>query len=235
MNLSECFLFLSAEVPATMGASKIINENFHRSTFFSASSVARFTELFMQKREMLSMCLIDFETDLYEEFTIQTAEYILNFPGISFIYFIRPKIPNRIVAKLEQIGVKGLLLKTATAKLIIHCIKEVLQGRPFIQKEIANQIKEIRKSTPQKESHLFNPFLSLSKQEAKVINGILAGKRIKEISNELGITSSSVSTYFVRGRNRLGVINRIELIQLANKIKSEIKGDLFEDLDSINN
>jgi DNA-binding NarL/FixJ family response regulator len=62
-----------------------------------------------------------------------------------------------------------------------------------------------------------NPFNILSKREREVLDMILQGIQIKDISTALDVKSNTVSTFKKQILNKTGVTNSINLFKLAQE------------------
>ena len=60
-----------------------------------------------------------------------------------------------------------------------------------------------------------NPFSILSKREREVLNLILQGAQVKDISASLELKSNTISTFKKNILSKTGVNNNIELFKLA--------------------
>jgi len=64
-----------------------------------------------------------------------------------------------------------------------------------------------------------NPFIELTDREKEVMEFLLKGSMVKEISTSLSIKSNTVSTYKKLIYYKTGVDNNIDLFKLAQKFK----------------
>jgi DNA-binding NarL/FixJ family response regulator len=64
-----------------------------------------------------------------------------------------------------------------------------------------------------------NPFVELTDREKEVMDFLLKGAMVKEISTNLSIKSNTVSTYKKLIYYKTGVDNNIDLFKLAQKFK----------------
>jgi len=64
-----------------------------------------------------------------------------------------------------------------------------------------------------------NPFVELTDREKEVMDFLLKGAMVKEISISLSIKSNTVSTYKKLIYYKTGVDNNIDLFKLAQKFK----------------
>ena len=64
-----------------------------------------------------------------------------------------------------------------------------------------------------------NPFSILSKREREVLDLILQGTQVKDISTSLELKSNTISTFKKNILSKVGVNNNIELFKLAQEYK----------------
>jgi DNA-binding NarL/FixJ family response regulator len=64
-----------------------------------------------------------------------------------------------------------------------------------------------------------NPFTILSKREREVLDLILKGTQVKDISASLELKSNTISTFKKNILSKVGVSNSIELFKLALEYK----------------
>jgi DNA-binding NarL/FixJ family response regulator len=64
-----------------------------------------------------------------------------------------------------------------------------------------------------------NPLLSLSDRELSVLNRLLKGETVKEISQQLDIKATTVATYKARIFEKLSVSNIIDLQNISELYK----------------
>ena len=64
-----------------------------------------------------------------------------------------------------------------------------------------------------------NPFTILSKREREVLNLILQGAQVKDISASMELKSNTISTFKKNILSKVGVSNNIELFKLAQEYK----------------
>jgi two-component system uhpT operon response regulator UhpA len=62
---------------------------------------------------------------------------------------------------------------------------------------------------------IINPFTILSKREREVLNLILQGAQVKDISASMELKSNTISTFKKNILSKVGVTNNIELFKLA--------------------
>lgn len=120
-----------------------------------------------------------------------------------------------IPRQLLNLGVQGFISKNSSPEEMMHAIKKVVQGQRYLASEVATHLldttaaKTTAKTTPE------TPFASLSPREQEIVQLILQGKSIKEMSDLLLISPKTVNTYRYRLYEKLGVKNDVELTRLA--------------------
>lgn len=212
MFSAECFIFFSNDITATMGARGLIELNFPDSTFFAATSPTGFSELLAQKNRYCPICLIYYELQESEKINKYIKSVIHENTEASFIVFLDPNFLVNDAYDLKQSGARGIIIKTASSTTILHSIKEVLASRTFIQKEV----QKILDTSPERnievksEEILIN---QLSNRELEIVEMLLKGRRLLDISHDLSLSRSTVATFLSRAKKKLKTNNLIELIK----------------------
>lgn len=102
--------------------------------------------------------------------------------------------------------VSGYLLKDISSEKLIEVIHQAMEGNTFYSPElVVNMISVIN-----------NP---LTKREIEILNLAQSGLNSKEIATKLFLSDGTVRNYFSAIFSKLGVHNRIEAINLAQKYK----------------
>ncbi len=107
-------------------------------------------------------------------------------------------------------GAKGFLSKEAPIEEMKKAFDLVLNNKKYISDELASLLAD----------HTFNsttgnPFNSLSAREFELVNLLLTGKTLSEITRILNIQMSTASTHKARIFTKLGVNNMFELKELS--------------------
>lgn len=102
--------------------------------------------------------------------------------------------------------VSGYLLKDISSEKLIDVIHQAMEGNTFYSPElVVNMISVIN-----------NP---LTKREIEILNLAQSGLNSKEIATKLFLSDGTVRNYFSAIFSKLGMHNRIEAINLAQKYK----------------
>ncbi len=119
--------------------------------------------------------------------------------------------PEEIFGKrLINIGVSGFLNKQIPEEGVITALDLFFRGERYISPSLKEQLEG--KKSNEKGSGIYK---DLSERELIVLQYLIQGLGIKEISNKLNIKSSTVATFKARIFNKLGVSNIIELKNLS--------------------
>lgn len=116
----------------------------------------------------------------------------------------------------RRFGAQGFVGNDADGVVLLRAARRILAGGVYFpQYQRADATTERAR----------NPFLSLSRRENEVMQGLLHGLSLHDIAKRMGIGSKSVSTYRSRLLEKLGVSNNVELTTLV--IRHE---NIFDDL-----
>ncbi len=109
-------------------------------------------------------------------------------------------------------GASGYLTKNKASSELIEAIRRIASGRKYISEEVAEQLAIDLEREDDRPLHQ-----RLSDREYQVMCMIASGKTVKDISNELSISVSSVSTIRVRILRKLNMKNNAEITHYAIK------------------
>jgi two-component system, NarL family, invasion response regulator UvrY len=165
---------------------------------------------------------------LVEELDIDLVLMDLDLPGESGwktmhqIKNIRPKLPVLIFSifpethygiRLIKEGAAGYLSKNSSPQVVRDAIKITARGGRYVSPLLVDQLFDADNKTSDK-----NPHEILSEREFQILFLILSGKKVKEISQELNISVTTVSTHKAKILEKMKMTNTTELIRHAIKI-----------------
>jgi len=107
-------------------------------------------------------------------------------------------------------GASGYLSKTVETSVIKEAILKVSNGDIYLSEEMAKHLNY--NDTRNSKTRLYK---RLSTREVEVLKLLSAGKKNKEIAQELDINEKTVSTYKARLYKKLNVTNLVDLIHQA--------------------
>jgi DNA-binding NarL/FixJ family response regulator len=130
-------------------------------------------------------------------------------PGAAILYFTM--CPEEIFGKrILNNGADGFLNKRADEAELKEAVTTVLSGDKYIsrklQRQMANEVITKKMS---------NPFDRLSDREFEIMILLLQGKSLTEISSEISIQISTVSTHKTRLFEKLNISTLMELSKVA--------------------
>lgn len=117
-------------------------------------------------------------------------------------------IPQQIL----KLGAAGFISKGSQVDEMVNAIRSVVNGKRYLCSEVANNLAF--QGLPGSDK---SPFSKLSQRESEVVNLILHGKSIKDMSEMLVLSDKTVNTYRYRLYEKLKVKNDVELTRLAVK------------------
>jgi two-component system invasion response regulator UvrY len=117
-----------------------------------------------------------------------------------------------IPPQLYKLGVLGFISKESPLDEILNAIHEVMTGRRNLNVDGASHLTN--QGLP---DYHDSPFSKLSRRESEVVNLILQGKSIKEMSKMLILSDKTVNTYRYRLYDKLNIKNDVQLTRLAIK------------------
>ena len=130
-----------------------------------------------------------------------------------------PKKPILVLSALAEeiyakrtikIGAQGFMNKESAPELLVEAIRKVNAGKRYISPKLAELMAEDIASDKNELLHE-----KLSSREFEVLRLIGNGKTIGEISHDLHLSVTTISTYRSRILGKLGLKNNSEIIQFC--------------------
>ena len=146
--------------------------------------------------------------------------------GIEILKQIRKEAPEIKVLVLSmhkedqyavrtlKAGASGYLNKQSAPDELVVAIREVLAGRKYISKELAQALAEQITG-----DHQAAPHESLSDREYQTLTMIASGKCVSDIGKELNLSVKTISMYRSRLLQKMKLKNNAELMYYAMKNK----------------
>lgn len=134
---------------------------------------------------------------------------------------IKPKLPvliftvypeDQYAVRLLKAGASGYLNKECEPEELIEAIHRVAMGRKYVSENLAELLAQKLEDSSSVPLHEL-----LSDREFQVLCLIASGKTIKEIAEELQLSSNTVSTYRIRILEKMKMKNNAELTHYAIK------------------
>jgi DNA-binding NarL/FixJ family response regulator len=109
-------------------------------------------------------------------------------------------------------GAAGYLNKSSKPATLLEAIRKVHQGGRYVSPKLADLLIQDLGRTPKDRSHD-----SLSPREFQIFCQIAAGKKLKDIADELSLSITTVSTHRARILEKMSMKTNAELIHYAVK------------------
>jgi two-component system invasion response regulator UvrY len=115
--------------------------------------------------------------------------------------------------RVLQVGANGFLNKNADENEILKALQYFLAGENYLSNNLNSILIDSLRN--KKTASSDNPFTQLSNREIEVTQHLLAGKSLKEISNEMKLHANTIVTYKNRIFEKFNITNIIELTNMA--------------------
>jgi len=111
--------------------------------------------------------------------------------------------------RVLKAGAVGYLTKRSAAEELIHAIRQVSQGRTYLEPGIAQQLA-VQQLGGQK-----SPVEMLSEKEFKVFLALAKGESVQEIADIMSLSPRTIGTHLYNIKQKLGASNSAELAIIA--------------------
>jgi len=230
---SNAFIFTSV-LPSAKTLTQINNASMKRILIIDDHSIVRTGIKLIIKRNYPGAEIIEAHNEKTAIVKVNLQEFDmilmdLNMPEsdpTSIIYYIKNKYPQTAIAILSmneetvfakrffKLGIKGYINKSQSDTEIEKAINKILNGQTYISDYLKGSLAELALN-----GYSENPFESLSDREFQVMQELLRGKTITDISGILNINASTVSTYKAKVFEKLNIQHN-NIVELMNVAKS---------------
>ena len=107
-------------------------------------------------------------------------------------------------------GAAGYLTKESASEELIRAMRRVSGGGKYVTSSLAEKLASVLKTSAEEPLHQ-----ALSDREYQILCMIASGKRVKQIANELFLSTKTISTYRSRILRKMNMNNNIELTRYA--------------------
>jgi two-component system, NarL family, invasion response regulator UvrY len=130
-----------------------------------------------------------------------------------------PKLPVLVMSiypedqyalRTIRAGAKGYLNKESAPEELVQAIQKILSGGEYISSSVADELVQYARHANDQPAHK-----TLSDREYQVLCLIASGKEIKDIADELSLSSKTVSTYRTRILIKMNLKTNAELTHYA--------------------
>jgi DNA-binding NarL/FixJ family response regulator len=117
------------------------------------------------------------------------------------------------IAQVLELGASGIVLKESSPDALMQCVREVHQGKRWIDPELARAVN----GALLRRSRGVPPEATLTPRERDVVRLVAEGLRNKEIAERLAIGEGTVKIHLHNIYDKLGVDGRLELVLTAQQ------------------
>lgn len=126
------------------------------------------------------------------------------------VLMLAAEIDDASLVAAIRLGVNGIVLKDSDASALRQAIDTVMAGDRAISMAMMERAFMLASQPAQTD-----PLDALSERDRRIVEGVAAGMRNREIAENLAISEGSVKVYLHRIFDRLNVGNRTELALLV--------------------
>lgn len=188
------------------GLRALLTDEFPGAAFGEASNAREAVELLRKKQwdvALLDITLpgkggLDLLKDLKAEW-----------PGLP-VLVLSGHAEDQFAVRVLKAGGGGYLTKESAPEELAKAIRKILAGGRYVSAALAEKLALGVKTDPTR-----TPHETLSDREYEVMSRIASGKTVKEIADELSLSSKTISTYRSRILEKLSVKNSAEIVQYA--------------------
>ncbi|MDR4894328.1 MULTISPECIES: response regulator transcription factor [unclassified Chryseobacterium] len=119
---------------------------------------------------------------------------------------------NDIAVQYIIEGADGYINKLSDENNILEAVQQIFETGTYYSPDIVKKlVSSVKKDTP------INPLETLSEREKEIFNLLVKGYGNIEVSNELNLHLSTVSTYKARIYKKLNIKNTVDLVRLGDR------------------
>jgi len=125
-------------------------------------------------------------------------------PTLRVLVFTMHDSPT-MVAQAQRAGAAGFVTKSSAPDVLVDAVRRVAAGeRPVLSADVAHKVER-------------QPPLRLAPREIEVLQLLVQGCTVEEVSRRLQLSAKTVANYQTLIRQKLGASNTIELLRVAQR------------------
>ncbi|WEK37916.1 MAG: response regulator transcription factor [Candidatus Pseudobacter hemicellulosilyticus] len=209
MFAPEYFLIAEDHSLVNRGYKSLLTEHFPNSRLKFVSSIRELEETLSQQGQEFTFALWDLELEGGDTAPL-VASTLKKFPAL-YILVVTNGQEELFADWLYKAGVRGFMHKTSREDELLLAIRTILADNMYYSKSYR---KHAGAGAPPSDPES-NPFSSLSVREMEILKQLLAGKRLKDIADQMELTPSTVATYKQRMLKKLNLDNLVDVQKLG--------------------
>lgn len=132
----------------------------------------------------------------------------LRWPAVQTLVFSMHDGPALVTQALEA-GAAGFVTKRSAPEVLVEALRRVAAGeRPVLSPELAQAPRQPQARPPHE---------ALSAREFQVLHGLLAGRSVEQIAQDLRLSAKTVANHQTAIRQKLGLATAVELVRYAQQ------------------
>jgi len=158
--------------------------------------------------------LLDFALPLRSE--LQALNGLINYASGVRIVVMVTAIEKTQVVEAFQLGACGVVMKTATSRVLVNSIRSVAAGHYWLEDgSVTILVEALRKFLSNGNGSITPKDYGLTPRELEIISNIFVGHSNKQVGQELSISERTVKHHLTNIFTKVGVSNRLELALFA--------------------
>ena len=152
------------------------------------------------------------------------------------IILLVPEVHERMVSDALRLGIRGILSKSVTGRVLAKSIRAVAAGQHWIDREIL--IRAVHALNGNGASHragsVHQPF-GLTARQLQIVSNVLSGSSNKQIAHACAISEKTVKRHLTNIFDKLGLSNRLELavFALEHRLVARHSGNSGENAEAV--
>jgi DNA-binding NarL/FixJ family response regulator len=122
---------------------------------------------------------------------------------------------ERFISEALYLGASGYLLKNSTDTDIVQAIRAAMDGDTFLSPAISRQVVDTYLAMKKRDVSQQDLYSTLTNREREVFQMIAEGRTVREISDILCVSVSTIKTHRANIMEKLHMKNLSQLIQFA--------------------
>ncbi len=116
-----------------------------------------------------------------------------------------------------QAGARGYIVKGVSARELVHILRTIEAGEPYVTPALAASLLTFVRSGGQSGD---TPLQDLTERERQILQFVAAGQTNREIAEQLYLSEKTVKHYMTNIIQKLHVRNRVEAALVAHKLQA---------------
>jgi DNA-binding NarL/FixJ family response regulator len=132
------------------------------------------------------------------------------------VILLAAEIEKEEMLEALRFGASGLVMKSMASRLLYKCIRGVMAGEYWVNRETVGELVNIYRGAGESENGAAKPAdYGLTHREYEILSTVVDGCTNKEIAQKFSISEQTVKHHLTSIFEKVGVSNRVELALFA--------------------